>query len=681
VSAPARDSFLAREHPLAASIRLRATRRVLWMRLLWAAEPEGAHPAAIQHEEVDRILTDPTALAAAEAEFYRDDPQAASLGEALAAAEAELETKETWQRLLSGLGLAKAEAGLLALAVAVALEPQLGRVYAYLHDQPEMDYATPWLAAALFGPGTEPAAPDESGRLLRWGLVARLSLARSTSDLLSPWVAEPGLVAWLIRGGDADLTPAVELVGADGPDLPVLYPNILASMLDFAKTLEQSGTSGVEIELAAPPGSGRRTLAAQFAAARGQPLLIASESGLLLRNVPEPEIALRILGVARAARLRGGLLYWDAEGESQPAALTLLRNLADLLLVGRTGVSREPPRKSAAFRSYELPPLSLAARLDLWQALDAGEPPSQIREWLLTPAEIVAIRRVAGVGSEAIAQACRRPTESAGLMVRLALPYAKKDLVLAHSVLRQIEDLEQQIRHRWEVYEEWGFDRLCPNGRGIVALFAGPSGTGKTMAAQVLARSLGLELYRLDPANVVNKYIGETEKRLKLVFDESDRANFLLLIDECEGMFGQRFSSKDAHDRYANLEIDYLLQRLERFQGIAILATNRKNDLDPAFLRRIRVIVDFLPPDPVERGNLWRAAFGADTEAGRRRLDGIDWAVLSERLTLTGAEINLAALNAAFLARAGGEKIGMKHVLTAVRRELAKKGQTLRGFE
>ena len=202
------------------------------------------------------------------------------------------------------------------------------------------------------------------------------------------------------------------------------------------------------------------------------------------------------------------------------------------------------------------------------------------------------------------------------------------------------------------------------------------------MAAQVLARSLGLDLYRLDPANVVNKYIGETEKRLKVIFDECDRANFLLLIDECEGMFGQRFSSKDAHDRYANLEIDYLLQRLERFQGVAILATNRKGDLDPAFQRRIRLVIDFLPPGPAERLILWRKALiGEDEEAARAIVGDINLQALAEKVNLTGAEIKLAALNSAFLAKAKNSRIEMEHVLGAVRAELRKKGQTLRGFE
>jgi hypothetical protein len=383
----------------------------------------------------------------------------------------------------------------------------------------------------------------------------------------------------------------------------------------------------------------------------------------------------------RAAVLRDAVLYWAAgDGEAGADAHTL-RDHPGVRIVGRTRASADEPRQQALHRTLEIPALSRTGRLDFWKSLTDETPPREIADWVLTPGEIVAIRSVARAGRDAITQACHRPTDSASLLVRLPLPYVSADLVLPDAVRRQIDDVADQVRHRWGVYEEWGFERLCPGGRGIVALFAGPSGTGKTMAAQVIARSLGLELYRLDSANVVNKYIGETEKRLKRIFDDADRGNFLLLVDECEGMLGQRFASRDAHDRYANLEIDYLLQRLERFQGVAILTTNRKNDLDGAFLRRLRLIVDFMPPGLSERRTLWHQAFRSDDETSRRYLDALDLNVLAERYTLTGAEIKTTALNAAFLARAAGDRVRMNHVVEALRRELAKKGQTFRGLE
>jgi SpoVK/Ycf46/Vps4 family AAA+-type ATPase len=224
----------------------------------------------------------------------------------------------------------------------------------------------------------------------------------------------------------------------------------------------------------------------------------------------------------------------------------------------------------------------------------------------------------------------------------------------------------------------WGFASKYGQGLGITALFAGPSGTGKTMAAQVLARSLDLDLYRVDLATVVSKYIGETEKQLAAVFAEAERSNVLLFFDEADALFGQRTRVHDAHDRYANIEIDYLLQRLDTFRGVAILATNRKSDLDAAFLRRLRTIVDFVTPAPAERLRLWQLALPMHTSTGEQITGSLDHEWLATHLELTGAEIKSIALSAAFDAREAGELITSQRVLEASRRELRKRGAVLR---
>jgi SpoVK/Ycf46/Vps4 family AAA+-type ATPase len=264
------------------------------------------------------------------------------------------------------------------------------------------------------------------------------------------------------------------------------------------------------------------------------------------------------------------------------------------------------------------------------------------------------------------------------LLTPLPCPFTWDDIVLAPAVRQHLTELEDQARLRWIIYEEWGFERLFALGQGVTALFAGPSGTGKTMAAQVLARSLGMDLYRVDLAGVMSKYIGETEKRLKLIFDTCERANVLLFFDEADALFGQRTQVKDAHDRFANIEIDYLLQRMEQFDGIAVLATNRKGDMDAAFLRRLRFIIDFIHPGPAERLTLWQLALPRHTPRGELLLDGIDWDFLATKLNMTGADIKSAALGAAFLAHAASTRINMKQVLYAARREMAKQGINLR---
>ena len=209
-------------------------------------------------------------------------------------------------------------------------------------------------------------------------------------------------------------------------------------------------------------------------------------------------------------------------------------------------------------------------------------------------------------------------------------------------------------------------------------MFGGRSGTGKTMAAQVMANSLGLDLLRVDLAGVVNKYIGETEKKLREVFDACEDSGALLFFDEADALFGNRTQVKDAHDRFANIEIDYLLQRIERFDGVAILATNRRQDLDPAFVRRLRFVIEFSAPSPAERLELWRRALVPCAPSGEAILGAIDYEYLAAALLMTGAEIKNTALAAAFLARAEGARIGMSHVFTAARREMAKQGERVR---
>ena len=222
------------------------------------------------------------------------------------------------------------------------------------------------------------------------------------------------------------------------------------------------------------------------------------------------------------------------------------------------------------------------------------------------------------------------------------------------------------MRQRTTVYEAWGFAAKGSRGLGISALFAGASGTGKTMAAEVLAGELRLDLYRIDLSQVVSKYIGETEKNLRRVFDAAEEGGAILLFDEADALFGKRSEVKDSHDRYANIEVSYLLQRMEAYRGLAILTTNMKNALDTAFLRRLRFIVQFPFPDAAQRAEIWRRIFPADTPT-----DGLDIAKLA-RLNVAGGNIRNIALNAAFLAADAGQPVRMGHLLRAARSEYAK---------
>jgi SpoVK/Ycf46/Vps4 family AAA+-type ATPase len=240
------------------------------------------------------------------------------------------------------------------------------------------------------------------------------------------------------------------------------------------------------------------------------------------------------------------------------------------------------------------------------------------------------------------------------------------DLVLPEEAMRQLREIADQVAGRPTVYGAWGFGRKLSRGRGITALFAGPSGTGKTLAAEVLAKHLGLDLYRIDLAGVVNKYIGETEKNLRRVFQAAQESGAILFFDEADALFGKRTDVKDSHDRYANIEVNYLLQLMEDYRGLAILATNRKSSLDVAFLRRLRFLVDFPFPDAASRRRIWEKAFPAEAPVA-----GLDYEVLS-RMEIPGGNIRNIALNAAFLAAGEGSPIGTVHVMQAARREYAK---------
>jgi hypothetical protein len=240
------------------------------------------------------------------------------------------------------------------------------------------------------------------------------------------------------------------------------------------------------------------------------------------------------------------------------------------------------------------------------------------------------------------------------------------DIVLPAAQLDTLQIIALQVRHRARVCDEWGFAEKSNRGLGLSALFAGPSGTGKTLAAEVLASELELDLFRIDLSAVVSKYIGETEKNLRRVFDAAEEGGAILLFDEADALFGKRSEVKDSHDRYANVEISYLLQRMEAYRGLAILATNMKEALDPAFLRRLRFMVQFPFPDHSQRAEIWRRIFPAKTPTDSLDIDGL------ARLSISGGNIRNIALNAAFAAADSGEPVRMPHLLAAARLEYEK---------
>lgn len=663
---------------LLACVRAHARLHAAWVERLWTeGQTSPDQGLAITPSEVRRILIHPD-LRARHFEHFLAEPEQRPLVSATREADDLLAGDLFWNHLTSLFHLNTRERDLLSLVVAVELDPAFARVFAYLADDIRATAPTLLLAATLFHRTADPSpAPVPLPNILRWRLARPLNEEpawRSTTA----WQADEAFVCsireerWLDPALDRCCTITEPAAVAS---LPILYPELLAEMrAQLTHAHEQNHATPdttLELALAGPEGSGRQTLAAQFSAALDRPLVVVNTPALLAQVHPSPSPPDNLVRAARLARAHNAVLYWRSPDLIAGTDWAELRSLAPIIL---TGVRSVPP---TATWGVIVPPLPTAQRVELWRHLTPAPIPSMVRTQRLTPAEVRLIAHTPDPASMHAALA-RVVPRSSDLLHVLPCPYTWDDLVVSPELSRALRDFEAQVRLRWEVYEQWGFNRLTHLGQGISAMFGGPSGTGKTMAAQVLARSLDLTLYRVDLAGVVNKYIGETEKRLRDVFDACERSGGLLFFDEADALFGSRMQVKDSHDRFANIEIDYLLQRIEQFDGIAILATNRKNDLDTAFLRRLRFVCDFLPPGKPERLALWHKALPAFSPLGEPLLAEIDFPGLAEHLELNGAQIKAIALGAAFLARNEGTTINMQHLELAAARELAKHGQRLR---
>ncbi|MEJ8546926.1 AAA family ATPase [Brevibacillus borstelensis] len=285
------------------------------------------------------------------------------------------------------------------------------------------------------------------------------------------------------------------------------------------------------------------------------------------------------------------------------------------------------------------------------------------------------IMPVAAVTLEILHEACMsRIRHSLGNhAVRLTPRYSWSDLVLPEEPLQLLKQACNQVAYRHIVFGDWGFDRKLSYGKGVSVLFAGPPGTGKTMSAEVIAKELRLDIFKVDLSQVISKYIGETEKNLQKIFAEAKAANAILFFDEADALFGKRSDVKDSHDKYANMETAYLLQKMEEYDGISILATNLLQNFDEAFMRRMTYVIKFPFPDPEYREKIWRCQFPPDTPQS----SDIDFPFLAAKLHIAGGGIKNVVLSAAFLAAAEETAVGMRHLIIAARHELRKTGKLL----
>lgn len=668
--------------PIVRRIRLRSLRRVQWLRDLWEKTAyEGSQGMAITHAEVDRILADPGEMASKEKAFYENLVEES---EQIQTADCEAAQDPRWSQLCGEFGLSEYERDLLSLALASEILPGLRRVFGYLNDDNAACLPNIYLAASLFdwlpGQGIYADSP-----LMEWRLAAPAGNESPWSPM-ALWKGDPIIAHWLLTGDPLDHARGLPIEYYDlshAESKPCLYPELKSEVRLFFDSIGEPNRVSVLIEFSGLPGSGKRTLASQICTDLDRDLMIVDCRELATFEAGAAIDA--IIRAIRASKLTGAAVYWhDAETLDEKIWRKIKPCAALSFATSASPIQSGVEQGNVIHRAYAVPLLSRFKRVELWHHLtNREEIPVAVNEWMLRPIEIKRIAPLAALGNAVVNEACRNllHRESGELFASLACPYSWSDIVLQPAVKQQLEELEAQAKLRWSVYEDWGFGKLSPLGKGISALFAGPSGTGKTMAAQVLARSLERELYRVDLSGVVNKYIGETEKRLKKVFDDCERSGVVLFFDEADALFGNRTQVKDAHDRFANIEVDYLLQRMEQFNGVAILATNRKNDVDTAFLRRLRFIVDFVPPGFEERLALWKMVLPETAPNGEVILESIDWNLLADKLPMTGADIKNAVLGAAFLAKTAGTRIRMGHVVYAARREMTKQGIALRSAD
>jgi len=466
--------------------------------------------------------------------------------------------------------------------------------------------------------------------------------------------------------------------------MPEALPPSLAQLAEQLARGWAAGPRGPETVLAQLCGQAANVRLVAAAAAAQLGLMAASlPVSRLPAGAAELEALLRLW--ERESVFSGyGVLLVDCEDEAPAGETAQHRDAALARLVERLGgpviLREQAPRRIATRPALvlDVPAPAPGERLALWQeALGAGAPEATALAALaaqfdLSPAAIKATAAEFNASPPpepgALWRLCRQRLRGAldGLAQRIESRLGWEDLVLPPAQMEVLHSIAAQLRQRARVYEDWGFGTKSRRGLGLSALFHGPSGTGKTMAAEVLANELGLDLYHIDLSSIVSKYIGETEKNLRRVFDAAERNGAILLFDEADSLFGKRSEVKDSHDRYANIEVSYLLQRMEAYRGLAILTTNQRGAIDPAFLRRIRFAIAFPFPDQAQRARIWANIFPTAAP-----LEGLDWERLAQ-LRLAGGNIRNIALNAAFIAADRGEPVRMGHVRQAAKAEYEK---------
>lgn len=676
----------------------------------------------ITEAEVDQALADkpqkPQAADQTEAETLANAARRLETGIAHKAAEREPGVELPLLRVADLFQLSPFDLDALLLCLAPELDLKYEKLYAYLQNdvtrkRPSVDLILNLLCRSLdekimarrrLGPN----APLFKHQLLHYAgdtppaqtaLLARFVKLdqRILNLLLGVWDEEP----------DEQLSPLPERITPRATWSELILPAELKERLTRTfqtQTQESVGSdaAGASIFLFhGPAGAGKRLAAEALCQSAGLNLFSVDLPRFLLTADPARTAA----WLLREAILQAAPIYFDgAEAlldeservmQARPALFGALSRHNGLIFFG----SQQPwPATMFAPPGFYLkaafPAPSCPLRRQIWRQLLAPEQPllagdvdanaladkfnftaGQIHRAIADAKQTAATREPdqRRVTTADLAQSCRaQSTARLMTLARKITPlYNWRDITLPADRLAQLREVCAHVKHRQQVFGEWGFDRKVSLGKGLGILFIGPSGTGKTMAAEIVAGELGLDLYKIDLSCVISKYIGETEKNLSRIFAEAEQSNAILFFDEADAIFGKRSEVKDSHDRYANIEVNYLLQRIEEYEGTVILASNFQKNIDEAFTRRLRFVIEFPFPEEEDRRRIWQQIFpaGAPMDAG------VDFNFLARKFKFSGGNIRNVALNAAFLAAQNGGLVSMEHVIHATKREFQKTGK------
>lgn len=694
-------------------------RRVVVFRLKTQMMPEAAisQPLYISHEQVDWLLSQNGSPEA-------DPPEVIDINKRLKTLQKEIDTKLT-NSMERGVYLALPQlARLFSLSpyelqtIIICLAPELDRkydkLYAYLQDDITRKKPSVDLVLDLLGDSGAKRWQDriffsDHAPLFRAGMLHVTDDPQSpsgSSDLARFLKLDPRIVNYLLGDngiderllGLANLYKPLDVMNRIPVD-PVIKTNVLR-LIQYHFCEQTIDRKRLVLYLHGPYGVGKRDLALGICGRWSRPLLCVDMELLLARDT-DPEALLRLafregLLLQAVIYLEKGDLLLKEDDKTKSFAKKLARIVTEYgwltFVAGEKPWSHKGVFEHAVFHAVELPVTDVLLREVTWEnALERLLPnyettwPAQLADrFRLTPGQIRdAVEFVDNHGAmnegkrtvilSDLYAACRGQSNQnlAELATKIKPNYGWEDIVLPEDKVVQLKEICSQVKHRYQVIGEWGFGCKLSHGKGLSVLFSGPSGTGKTMAAEVIAHELELDLYKIDLSGVISKYIGETEKNLNKIFHEAETSNAILFFDEADALFGKRTEVSDAHDRYANIETSYLLQKMEEYEGVVILATNLRENMDEAFTRRIRFIVEFPFPNAASRLEIWKTHFPQEAPLS----EGIDYEFLSRQFQVAGGNIKNIVLNSAFLAAGNSGIIDMEHILHSTKREFEKIGK------